>query len=89
MVQDFADTSPPKRNGNAWSPTRISFRRSWPESRNASRNANASEIGAVGTDRKEVIQMTDKKQNACGCGCLPPMEKGSNTPKQEVKKPKK
>ncbi len=33
--------------------------------------------------------MADKKQNACGCGCLPSTKKGSKTPKQEVKKPKK
>ena len=33
--------------------------------------------------------MADEKQNPCGCGCLPSTKKGSETPKQEDKKPKK
>lgn len=33
--------------------------------------------------------MADKKQNPCGCGCMPSKKKGSVAPKQEDKKPKK
>ncbi len=33
--------------------------------------------------------MADKKQNHCGCGCLTSKKKGSDSKKQEVKKPKK
>ncbi len=44
---------------------------------------------ASGYLRKEVIQMADKKQNDCGCGCLPSTKKDSKTPKPEAKKTKK
>ena len=37
-------------------------------------------------NRKEVIQTVDKKQNSCGCGCMPSTKKDSNAPKQEDKK---
>ncbi len=30
--------------------------------------------------------MTDKKNSACGCGCLPEPKKGSKTSKPEDKK---
>jgi hypothetical protein len=30
--------------------------------------------------------MTDKKNSACGCGCLPEPKKGAKTSKPEVKK---
>jgi hypothetical protein len=37
--------------------------------------------------------MTDKKQNPCGCGCMPNTQKSENknsaSPKQEDKKPEK
>jgi len=33
--------------------------------------------------------MADKKQNSCGCGCLPSTKKDSSAPKQEDKKSKK
>jgi hypothetical protein len=38
---------------------------------------------------KEVIQMAEKEQSPCGCGCLPPPKKSSKTPKAEDKKPEK
>ncbi len=33
--------------------------------------------------------MADKKQKACGCGCLPPLEKRPKTTKPEAKKSEK
>ncbi len=33
--------------------------------------------------------MTEKKDNDCGCGCLPETKKGSKTSKPEIKKPEK
>jgi hypothetical protein len=33
--------------------------------------------------------MADKKQSACGCGCIPFTKKGSKTQKPESKKYKK
>jgi hypothetical protein len=33
--------------------------------------------------------MTDKKENNCGCGCLPEPKKGVQIQKQEIKKSEK
>ncbi len=42
------------------------------------------------TPRKEVMKMTDKKEN-CGCGCIPLKQKAKRATKEpkEVKKSKK
>lgn len=33
--------------------------------------------------------MSEKKESACGCGCMPIAKKGSENQKPEEKKPKK
>jgi hypothetical protein len=33
--------------------------------------------------------MAEKKEGACGCGCIPFTKKGSKTQKPGIKKPKK
>jgi len=41
---------------------------------------------------KEVIRMAEKKQDTCGCGCLPVPKTGSKTSRpdaEKLKKPKK
>ena len=38
---------------------------------------------------KGVIQMTDKKNSNCGCGCLTQPKKGSKIPTPKVKKAEK
>jgi hypothetical protein len=38
--------------------------------------------------RKEVEQMTDKKQSVCGCGCVPLSKAGAKPSKLEFEKPK-
>jgi hypothetical protein len=39
--------------------------------------------------RKEVISMADKRQDNCGCGCVPPLLKKTKPTKAEAEKPKK
>ena len=46
-------------------------------------------VSETDMNRREVIQMSDNKQSSCGCDCLPSAKKGSRTPMQEDKKPKK
>ncbi len=40
-AQDFAGSSPPRRNRNAWSPTRINWKRNRVELTNASRTSRS------------------------------------------------
>jgi hypothetical protein len=51
-----------------------------------SENSRANEIGP---SREEVIHMVEKKEGACGCGCIPFTKKDSKTQKPGAKKPKK